>query len=120
MSPAADRSSSGILGFPPPDNYTMGMKREGLAFDIEIAKVTEDGSDWTPQRPLGVSCPAGIAGWDERLARIAATGRRRASLARSSSGQGCGGLLGADRNGNQTGSACSGGWPWARLHWREG
>jgi hypothetical protein len=36
----------------------MGMKRHYLAFDIETARITENGSDWRSQRPLGISCAA--------------------------------------------------------------
>ena len=34
------------------------MNRKYLAFDIETAKTTEDGTDWRSCRPLGISCAA--------------------------------------------------------------
>jgi len=36
----------------------MNTKRKYLAFDIETAKTTEDGTDWRSCRPLGISCAA--------------------------------------------------------------
>jgi len=36
----------------------MNATRRYLAFDIETAGVVENGSDWTSQRPLGISCAA--------------------------------------------------------------
>jgi len=34
----------------------MNAKRKYLAFGIETARITEDGSDWRSCRPLGISC----------------------------------------------------------------
>ncbi|MEI8373275.1 MAG: hypothetical protein WCJ35_10640 [Planctomycetota bacterium] len=36
----------------------MDTTRRYLAFDIETAKTTKDGSDWRSCRPLGISCAA--------------------------------------------------------------
>jgi hypothetical protein len=34
------------------------MARRYLTFDIETARITDNESDWTSQRPLGISCAA--------------------------------------------------------------
>ena len=45
--------------FKPNKGKSHNSSKEYLAFDIEIAKIiTEGATDWSPFRPLGISCAA--------------------------------------------------------------
>lgn len=50
--------SLALLGFPPLDDYIMGMGRRYLSFDTETARITDNESDWRSCRPLGIFCAA--------------------------------------------------------------
>src|SRR5208282_5065809 len=70
----------------------MNTKRKYLAFDIETAKTTEDGTDWRSCRPLGISCAATLLA-DSTELRLWHGGKDRTSPADRMGPQDAGGLV---------------------------
>ena len=63
-------------------------KRKYLAFDIETAKTTEDGTDWRSCRPLGISCAATLLADSDEL-RLWHGGEDRYTSGRPNEPAGC-------------------------------